>query len=119
MEETDTRLLSPKKIQKNIYLYKTLFFARSETKFFGYAVNQLLIKSVGKLSLENTQELSKKLHVLVAEKTKAAKESAEKEKKKKDEYAEKGADDLVRGNVAREEDEGMCRITNCFKKRKS
>eukprot|EP01061_Rhynchopus_euleeides_P030654 TRINITY_DN5089_c0_g4_i1.p2 TRINITY_DN5089_c0_g4~~TRINITY_DN5089_c0_g4_i1.p2 ORF type:complete len:227 (+),score=130.41 TRINITY_DN5089_c0_g4_i1:95-775(+) len=77
------------------------------TKFFGYALNLILQKSCDKLSLEQTQELSKKLNVIISERARQLKEGDSKKKVEKE--PSKGETTELRGNAAVAEGEGEYR----------
>ena len=79
-------------ITKNNFLYST-------TKFFGFSLNLLLQKACENMTLEQTQELSKKINVVISERTKQVKEGAKK-KETTDKYVTE--DDTSRGNLAME-----------------
>eukprot|EP01059_Diplonema_ambulator_P012911 TRINITY_DN233_c0_g2_i1.p1 TRINITY_DN233_c0_g2~~TRINITY_DN233_c0_g2_i1.p1 ORF type:complete len:226 (+),score=111.62 TRINITY_DN233_c0_g2_i1:164-841(+) len=69
------------------------------SKFFFYALNLLVNRTSDKIGLEDCQELSKKLNVILAERQKATKEGS-KPDKKKDKAAEDGEAEPLRGEAA-------------------
>eukprot|EP01064_Diplonema_japonicum_P008705 TRINITY_DN1610_c1_g2_i1.p1 TRINITY_DN1610_c1_g2~~TRINITY_DN1610_c1_g2_i1.p1 ORF type:complete len:223 (-),score=74.52 TRINITY_DN1610_c1_g2_i1:84-752(-) len=74
------------------------------SKFYFYILNSLVTKSSDKLCLEECQELSKKLNVIHAERTKAMKDGVKKEKK--DKYEKVGEAEEETGRPVQPSGEG-------------